>query len=77
VSVFFFLTPNAMPEQTPKTNIVSRTLGISLGVTEWIFLLGLVLLATGMSLAIGIDWALMVVGLFLIRTAENNARERQ
>lgn len=66
-----------MPEQTPKTNIVSRPLGITLGVTEVIHLLGLVLLATGISLAVGISWALIVVGLMLIRTAENNARERE
>ncbi len=65
-----------MPEQTPKTNTVSRSLRISLGVTETIHLLGLVLLATGICLAVGLPWALIVTGLILIRTAEINARER-
>jgi len=55
---------------------VSRPLGVSLGVTEVIHLLGLLALATGISLAISIPYALIVVGLFLIRTAENNAKER-
>jgi cytochrome c biogenesis protein CcdA len=65
-----------MPEQTPKTKTVSRSFAIGIGVTEIIYLLGLVALAAGISLALGIDWALIVVGLFLIRTAEQNARER-
>ena len=64
------------PEATPKTNNVSRPLGIALGVTEVIHLLGLTCLAAGISLAVGIEWALIAVGLFLIRTAESNARER-
>ena len=65
-----------MPESTLKTNTVSRSFAIGIGVTEVIHILGLVLLATGISLAIGLPWALIVVGLFLIRTAESNARER-
>jgi hypothetical protein len=64
------------PEKTPQTPTHSRSLGISLGVTEVIHLLGLLLLATGISLVVGIEWALIVVGLFMIRTAENNATER-
>lgn len=68
------MPPEATLNQPKK---VSRSLGISLGVTEVIYLLGLTCLATGLSLAIGIEWALIVVGLFLVRTAENNARERK
>ena len=65
-----------MPDTTPKTKSVSRSFAIGIGVTEIIYLLGLIALAAGISLALGIEWALIVVGLFLIRTAENNAKER-
>lgn len=65
------------PETTLNKPTRSRSLGISLGVTEWIYLLGLLCLAAGISLAVGIEWALTVVGLLMIRTAENNARERK
>jgi cytochrome c biogenesis protein CcdA len=65
-----------MPDTTPKTKTVSRSFAIGIGVTEIIYLLGLVALAAGISLALGIEWALIVVGLFLIRTAEQNAKER-
>lgn len=65
-----------MPEATPKNQNISRSLGISLDVTEVIHLLGLLCLAVGISLAVSLPWALIVVGLFLVRTAENNARER-
>ena len=66
-----------MPEQPLPQPKTSRSLGLSLGVTEWIYLLGLLCLAAGISLAVGIEWALTVVGLLMIRTAENNARERK
>jgi hypothetical protein len=66
-----------MPEETPKTNIVSHALrNISLGVTESIYLLGLVFLAAGISLTFGISSALIVIGALLILTAFSNARER-
>lgn len=65
-----------MPDTTPKTKTISRSFAIGIGVTEIIYLLGLVLLATGISLALGIPWALIITGLFLIRTAESNAKER-
>lgn len=65
-----------MPDTTPKTNPISRSFAIGIGVTEIIYLLGLVLLATGISLALGFPWALIITGLFLIRTAESNAKER-
>jgi cytochrome c biogenesis protein CcdA len=65
-----------MPDTTPKTKTISRSFAIGIGVTEIIYLLGLVALAAGISLALGIEWALIVVGLFLIRTAEQNAKER-
>jgi hypothetical protein len=78
VQVFFCLNhkERAMPEPTPKPKTDSRSLAIGFGVTERIHFLGLVLLAAGISLAVDFHWALIVVGLFLIRTAENNARER-
>ena len=65
-----------MPDQTPKTNKVSRSLGIALGVTETIYLLGLGLLAAGISLAYSIAWALIAVGIVLLFTAFKNADER-
>lgn len=65
-----------MPEETQQTKKISRPFAVGIGVTEAIHLLGLLTLATGISLALGISWALIVVGLFLIRTAENNAKER-
>lgn len=76
--VFFLLNHQtyAMPDRTPDTKQNSRSLSIALGVTEWIFLLGLALLAAGISLLVGFKWALVVTGLYLLRVAETNARER-
>ena len=65
-----------MPDTTPKTKLNSRSFAIGIGVTEIMYILGLVALATGISLALGLPWALIITGLFLIRTAENNAKER-
>ena len=68
------MPPQATPNQ-PKQ--VSRSLGLSLGVTEAIYILGLAVLAAGISLAVGYEYALIVVGLLLIRTAELNDKMRQ
>jgi hypothetical protein len=67
-----------MPGETlnqPKK--VSRSLGISLGVTEVMYLLGLLSLATGISLTFGPAWALIAVGAVLLVTAFRNAAERE
>lgn len=64
-----------MPEATPKTKTSSRSFGISIGVTEAIYLLGLAFLALGISLAFDVPKALIVVGCVLIVTAFYNAKE--
>lgn len=56
------------PEATSTPNKISRSLGIALGVTEIMYLLGLAMLATGISLSYGIAWALIVVGAVLLIT---------
>lgn len=66
-----------MPEATSQTKTHSRSFGISIGVTESIYLLGLAFLATGISLAFDIPKALIVVGVVLIYTAFRNAAERE
>ena len=64
-----------MPEETPQTKTVSRSFGISIGVTETIYLLGLLFLATGICLALDVPTALIVVGVILIFTALRNASD--
>lgn len=61
-----------MPGETPKTNTVSRSLGVALGVTEIMYLLGLLSLASGISLQFGIAWALIVTGAALSATSIYN-----
>lgn len=65
-----------MPETTPKTTKRSRSFAIGVGVTEVIYLLGLIMLAAGISLAFSIAWALITVGGILLFTAFKNAAER-
>ena len=65
-----------MPETTPKTTHSSRSFAIGIGVTEIIYLLGLVCLATGICLAYSIALALIVVGGVLLVTAFYNVSER-
>jgi len=66
-----------MPEETLNQHkTVSRPLGISLGVTEVIYLLGLTSLAAGISLTFGTAWALIAVGAILLFTAFSNASQR-
>jgi len=63
-----------MSEQSTENNKnPSRSLGIALGVTEFLFLVGLVLLTTGVSLAFSIAHALWVCGAVLIVAAFYNA----
>lgn len=66
-----------MPEKTPKPTYVSHSLGIAFGVTEIIYILGLILLAAGISLRYGFEWALIAVGALLLFTAFKNAKERE
>lgn len=66
-----------MPEATPKTKTSSRSFGISIGVTEAIYLLGLAFLALGISLAFDVPKALIVIGSVMIFTAFRNAAERE
>jgi hypothetical protein len=65
-----------MPEETLNQSKVSRSFAIGIGVTEIIYLLGLLALATGICLAFGIAWALIAVGGVLLFTAFQNAAER-
>ena len=63
-----------MPEQSLEKNIKpARSLGIALGVTEILFLAGLGLLATGVSLAYSPAHALIVCGVLLVIAAFYNA----
>lgn len=65
-----------MPETTLKPKKNSRSFALGIGVTEVIYLLGLVFLAAGMYLAFSIAWALIAVGAILLFTAFKNAAER-
>ncbi len=66
-----------MPEDKTQTNKISRTFGVSIGVTERIYILGLVFLATGISLVVNVPWALIAIGMVLLITAFRNAAERE
>lgn len=71
--LFLFPMPKMMPEESLIHPNRSRSLGIALGATEVIYLLGLVLLATGSALVFGFEIALMVAGGVMILTAFYNA----
>ena len=62
-----------MPEQPDKNTNASQSLGIALGVTEYLFLAGLVLLAFGVSLAYSAAHGGIVCGVVLIGAAFYNA----
>lgn len=51
-----------------------RSLGIALGVTEYLFIVGIFLLATGCVLVFGFGVALMVIGSVILATAFYNAQ---
>jgi cytochrome c biogenesis protein CcdA len=61
------------PEESLEHPKHSRSLGIALGVTEYLFILGLLTLATGISLVFGGEWAAIVIGAVMIVTAFYNA----
>jgi len=52
----------------------SRSLGIALGVSELLFIAGILLLAFGVFLTFGVGWSLAVTGGVLIITAFYNAQ---
>lgn len=64
-----------MPEETPQTKSNSRSFGISIGVTESIYLLGLLFLAIGVSLKFDPPTALIIVGVVLLLAAKHNAAD--
>ncbi len=49
---------------------------ISIGVSEWIYLLGVFGLGAGVALQFGAAWALIVVGVVLLFTAFRNDAQR-
>ena len=57
------------PEKSLETPMRSRSLGIALGVTEYLFITGLILLAVGLFLKFGFDVACAVCGGALVITA--------
>lgn len=66
---FKVIMPKQKPEETLENPNSARPLGIVLGATEFIFLLGLILLATGCGLVFGVEMAVLVVGSVLVVTA--------
>lgn len=62
--------------KTPTANKPRRTLtslfGDRLGVTEWFYILGLLLLAVGLGYQFGWPWSLVVAGGILLATAFYN-----
>lgn len=57
------------PEEPHENQEKSRSLGIALGVTEFIYLLGVLLLATGAWLVFGFGWALLITGAVFVVSA--------
>jgi polyferredoxin len=64
-----------MPEESPASKKNSRSLTIRLGATEWLFILGLLLLASGISLSYSIPTAMIFCGAVCILAAFYNAIE--
>lgn len=61
--------PKLKPDDPLETSNTARSLGIALGVTEYLFLAGIVLLATGTVLVFGFGYGLIVTGSVLIVAA--------
>lgn len=61
--------PNNKPGDPSETSNTTRSLGIALGVTELLFLIGITLLATGTALVFGFGYGLIVTGAVLVITA--------
>jgi hypothetical protein len=69
------MTKNSKPDDPLAPPEPARSLGIiALGVTEYLFLLGVVLLAAGLWLVFGFPAALIGVGAVLIGAAFYNAQ---
>jgi hypothetical protein len=64
---------NIQPDGPLENQNNSRSLGIALGVTEYIFILGLLLLASGIYLSFGLGPALISTGCVLIFAGFYNA----
>jgi hypothetical protein len=63
-----------MPERSPiKNNKPARSLGIALGVDEYIYLAGLCSLAAGSFLRWSLDGALISIGVCLVVTSLINS----
>lgn len=61
--------PKTKSEETLDTQNNSRSLGIALGATEIVFLLGLVLLTTGSLLVFGVQFSVFLIGAVLVVSA--------
>jgi hypothetical protein len=64
-----------MTVKSPKSTNRSRSLTGRLGATEWLFLLGLLLLSCGSFFLFGFAWALFISGGILLATAYFNAAQ--
>ena len=62
-----------MTDKSTANSKISRSLGIPLGATEWLFLLGLLFLSIGVSFLFGWAWALTIGGGVMLSTAYFNA----
>lgn len=62
-----------MTDKSTANSKISRSLGIPLGATEWLFLLGLLFLSIGVSFLFGWAWALTIGGGVVLATAYFNA----
>lgn len=71
---FKVIMPNRKPDDPLEPSMRSRSLGIALGVTEFLFIAGLVLLAPGVTLVFGYGWTLIICGGILVCTAFYNAQ---
>lgn len=59
-------------DESPANKKVSRSFAIGIGVTEWLYLLGLTILSIGVSVLFGWPWALIICGAILLVTAFYN-----
>lgn len=64
---------NKQPEQSTENPTSVKSLGSPLGITEYIFILGLLFLATGSFLVFGVEISLLIIGSALVVTAWINA----
>lgn len=57
------------------SKITARSPSVQLGATEWLYLLGLLFLSTGIAIEFSPVWALIICGGLLIATAYFNATQ--